>query len=147
MPFEQFKQAAEARGGRWVKLIDVGDVFKGELIDIEVRDKRDMDGNTVLSKKTGQPRQEYKVTFRLPAGQRDDADDDGIRHFAANESAQRAIDEAYKKNGKGVNLEGAQIAVQLVEAAADKFSQAGYTAQIKPAAKKVAAALDDLFDD
>jgi hypothetical protein len=146
MAFDKFKELADARGGKWVKLTDVGDSLVGELIDIDVREKRDMDGNVVLSKKSGQPRSEYKVTFRLAADQRLDADDDGIRHFAANESAQRAIDEAYKQCGKGTDLDGARIAIQLVEAPADKFSQAGYTAQIKPKAKKVAAALDDLFD-
>lgn len=147
MAFDDFKKAADSRGGTWVKLTEVGDSFVGELVDIEVRDRRDMDGNPVLGKKSGQVRKEYKVVFRVPTSQREDADDDGIRNFAANESAQRAIDEAYKACGKDAQLDGARIAVQLVEAAADKFSQAGYTAQIKPAEKKVAAALSDLFDD
>lgn len=146
MAFEKFKEAAEARGGKWAKLNEVGDTLVGELIDIEPREKRDMDGNVVLSKKSGAPRTEYKVTFRIALDQREDADDDGVRHFAANESAQRAIDEAYKACGKGADLAGAKIAIQLIEAPADKFSQAGYTAQIKPQAKKPAAALDDLFD-
>lgn len=147
MAFEDFKAAADSRGGKWTKLADRGDTLVGELVDIEVRDKRDMEGAVVLGKKSGKPRQEYIVTYRVAASERVDADDDGIRKFAANESAQRAIDEAYKAAGKGAELDGAKIAISLVEPAEDKFSQAGYTAQIKPAAKKVAAALSDLFDD
>jgi len=146
MAFEKFKETAEARGGKWTKLTDVGDTLVGELIDIEIRERRDMDGIVVLGKKSGQPRIEYKVIYRIPLDHREDSDDDGVRNFAANESAQRAIDEAYKACGKGADLAGAKIAIQLIEPAADKFSQAGYTAQIKPQAKKPAAALDDLFD-
>jgi hypothetical protein len=144
MTFDNIIDTAYRSGGRWLKLTEVGDKITGDLLDIEEREKRDLDGNIVLGKKSGTPRTEWVVTI-----QTDDVnvDDDGVRKFSANESAQKAIKEAIKRAGikSSDALNNAKFAIQLVAAAPDKFSQGGYTAQIKPNTTKPIS-IDDLFD-
>lgn len=145
MTLDNIIDDAYRSGGRWLKLTEVGDKLKGALLDVEKRDKRDLDGNIVLGKKTGTPRTEWVLTIQTDDV---DTDDDGVRKFSANENAQRAIKEAIKRAGikSSDALQNAQFALQLVSAAPDKFSQAGYTAQIKAAEPAKKVDLDDLFD-
>lgn len=121
------------RGGRWVKLTDVGDKIVGTLIDAEMTERRDLDGQVVLGKKSGKPRKIARL--RIQTDERIDADDDGLRIFDGNEAAQSALREI-------APLEiGSLIAIQVTQAAPDKWSQATYKATAKPAPKKVS--LDD----
>lgn len=129
-------EITKPRGGKWVKLTEVGDKIVGTLIDAEIVERRDLDGNVVLGKKSGKPRTIARL--RIQTGDCDDADDDGVRIFDGNESVKDALREI-------APLEiGSLIAIQVTEAAPDKFSQATYKATSKPAPKKVD--LDDPFD-
>lgn len=137
-----YDDANRPRGGKWVKLAEVGDKIVGTVIDIEIRDRRDLDGNVVLSRKTGKARKEYVVV--LEVDETDGPDDDGIRKVSCNESAQTAIIDAFRKAGGG-DIAGARFALQVTVAAADKFSQASYAASIKKAAKPVTVPVDELI--
>ena len=122
-------------GGKWVKLKEVGDKVVGTLIDAEMRDRTDPDGNVVLGKKSGKPRRICRL--RIQTDERNDADDDGIRIWDANEAGINALRAV-------APLEiGSMIAVQVTQAAPDSFSQATYKATAKAAPKKVD--LDDPF--
>ena len=132
-------ELSKPRGGKWVKLTDVGDKVVGTLLDAEVLNRTDPEGVVVLGKKSGKPRKIARL--RIQTDDRVDADDDGIRIFDANEAGQTALREI-------APLEiGALIAVQVTVAAPDKWSQATYKATAKPAPKKVdiPAADDDPF--
>jgi len=122
-------------GGQWVKLKEVGDKVVGTLLDAEMRDRTDPDGNVVLGKKSGKPRRICRL--RIQTEERVDGDDDGLRIFDANEAginALRAI----------APLEiGSLIAIQVTAAAPDMYSQATYKATSKPAPKTVAIPADD----
>ena len=47
MSFNDIIDDAYRSGGKWVKLAAVGDRVKGTLVNIDKRDKRDLDGNIV----------------------------------------------------------------------------------------------------
>jgi hypothetical protein len=122
-------ELSKATGGKWVKLTDVGDKVVGTLLDAEILPRTDPDGNVVLGKKSGKPRKIARL--RIQTDQRDDADDDGVRVFDANEAGQSALREI-------APLEiGSLIAIQVTAAAPDKWSQATYKATSKPAPKTV----------
>jgi hypothetical protein len=136
MALEDFYNDAQSRGGKWVKLANPGDAVKGEIIDLDIRDRRDIDGNVVLNRKSGDPRKEYVLTFRVDEDQREDADDDGARKISLNEAGQSAFIAAYKAAGGG-DIAGARFALQMTTAAPNQMSQAGYAAAIKKQPKSV----------
>lgn len=122
-------EITKPRGGKWVKLTEVGDKIVGTLIDAEIVERRDLDGNVVLGKKSGKPRTVARL--RIQTDTRDDADDDGVRILDGNESVKDALREI-------APLEiGSLIAVQVTAAAPDKWSQATYKATQKAAPKTV----------
>lgn len=125
------EEAQKPRGGRWVKLAAKGDFVKGELLDMEIINRTDPEGNVVLSRKTGNPRKVTRV--RIQTELREDGDDDGVRIFDANESATDAL---YKA---APFIIGGTIAIQLTEEPPDKFSQASYTVAFKAAEPVVSA--------
>lgn len=138
-----YEDVAKPRGGKWIRLAEVGDKVVGTIIDIEVRDRRTPDGEVVANKKTGKPRKEYVVTLEID--DREDDEDDGIRKVSCNESAQDAVRDAFNKAGGG-DISGARFALQLVGAAPDKFSQAKYACSIKKSAKPVTVpSIDELI--
>lgn len=123
-------------GGRWVKLKEVGDRVVGTLVDAEMRDRTDPDGNVVLGKKSGKPRRICRL--RIQTDEHIDADDDGLRIWDANEAGINALRAV-------APLEiGALIAVQVTGAAPDAYSQCTYKATAKAPVKKVD--LDDPFE-
>lgn len=136
MALDDFYSDAQNRGGRWIKLQNPGDVVRGEIVDLDIRDRRDIDGNVVLSRKTNKPRKEYVLTFRIDEAEREGGDDDGLRKMSLNESGQTAFVTAYKAAGGG-DIAGARFAIQMTQAAPDKMSQASYAASIKKGAKPV----------
>lgn len=116
-------------GGRWVKLKEVGDKVVGTLLDAEMRDRTDPDGNVVLGKKSGKPRRICRL--RIQTDERLDSDDDGIRVFDANEAGITALRDI-------APLEiGSLVAIQVTEAAPDPYSQATYKASAKAAPRVV----------
>lgn len=120
-----------------MKLTEVGDKVVGTLIDAEMINRTDPDGNVVLGKKSGKPRKVARLRIQTDA--RDDADDDGLRIWDANEAGQSALREI-------APLEiGSLIAVQVTAAAPDKWSQCTYKATAKPAPKTVSLEADDPF--
>lgn len=142
MALSDFYDDAANRGGRWTKLKEAGDKVIGTLLDLDVRDKRDLEGAVVLGKKSGKPRKEYVLTFEVD--DRDGPDDDGVRKLSLNESGQTAFVAAYKAAGGG-DIAGARFAVQVTAEAPDKFSQASYACTIrKGAAKPVTVPIDEL---
>ena len=133
-------EITKPRGGKWVKLTDVGDKVVGTLIDAEIVERRDLDGAVVLGKKSGKPRTVARL--RIQTDERLDGDDDGLRILDGNESVKDALRQI-------APLEiGSLIAVQVTAAAPDKWSQATYRATSKPAPKVVdiPAAEADPFD-
>jgi hypothetical protein len=142
MAFDQFYADAESRGGSWVKVKEAGDRAVGTIVDIDIRDRRDMEGNVVIGKKSGKPRKEYVVTYEVD--DRDGPDDDGIRKLSLNESGQSAFVAAYKAAGGG-DISGARFALQVTAGAPDKFSQASYACSIKKGAKPVTVPVDELI--
>lgn len=145
MALDDIINDALSSGGKWLKMGKVGDKIVGDIVDIDKRDKRDLEGNVVLGKKSGEPRKEWVVTIKTD--EREDGDDDGVRKFSANESMQRALKEAIKRAGftSGNQLEGAKLAIQMTREPEDRFSQADYAAQVKAGERKPVADLDDLF--
>jgi hypothetical protein len=126
-------------GGRWVKRDDFstkGQRIDGTLRGIEVRPRTDPEGNVVVGRKSGQPRKIYRVTFEVPAGQRDGSEDDGLRIWDANEAGQTAIRTAYQHAGTK-ELIGGKFSARIVADAPDSFSQATYQAKFEAAPKTV----------
>lgn len=141
---------AQTTGGKFVKLAQVNDRLVGELVNIDKRPRKDPQGNVVFRRGTTDPRIEWIVTVRVDASLHEGADDDGLRKFNANENGQYAIKEAIKRAGvkNAEQLVGAKFALAMTEEAPSSMEQAKYTAQIKPAEPKpaAAAAMADLFD-
>lgn len=136
MPIDDFNTwIDQPRGGRWIKLTNPGDILKGELVDIDLINRTTPDGEIVLGKKSGKPRKVARVTVRVTP---EDADDDGIRIFDANEAAQAALRTA------GRLEQGGTIAITIDQAAPDKFSQATYRCQFKPGTT-ARSTVDDLI--
>lgn len=134
MAINDFNDWADTpRGGRWVKLVNPGDILKGELVDIDLINRTTPDGEVVLGKKSGKPRKVARVTVRV---QPEDDTDDGIRIFDANEAAQTALRSVGRLEAGGI------IAIAIDQPAADKFSQATYRCQFKGTTRNLA---DDLI--
>ncbi len=136
-PLDDFnQQASKPVGGRWAKLKDVGDKMQGVLLSAEIRDRTDPEGNIVVGRKSGKPRNIWRLIIQTDL--RDDTDDDGIRVFDANEAAQNAIRDALPLTV------GNRVGVQITAAAADSYSQATYAFAQKAAEVAPAPAVDDL---
>lgn len=136
----EFVQELERpRGGKFVKYDDFkekGQRIAGTLLGIEPRDRTTPEGDIVLGRKSGKPRKVYWVSFEVPADQRTDVDDDGLRIWEANEAGQTAIRDAYKAAGTK-ELIGGKFSARVVAEAPDSFSQATYQAKFEPAPKTV----------
>lgn len=129
--FDDINEAIEKAGGTYVKLNrQEHGTLEGVIIDAEVRGKT-FEGSPVLSGKTGKQRQEW--LFTLQTEYRDDENDDGVRKFAANESAQYAIREAVKAAGGRLETGGTlKIAIKTDPKTTREQAeyQAKYTAPI-----------------
>jgi hypothetical protein len=141
---EFYEDVERPRGGRWVKLHEKGDRLDGKLLAIEVRDRTDPEGNVVLGRKSGKARKIYRVTVEVD--KREDAEDDGLRIWDANEAGQASIRDAYKAAGTK-ELIGGRFAAVVTADAPDSFSQATYKAKFEPPAKTVELPDDDPFGD
>lgn len=119
-------------GGAWKKLNrKEHGVLEGTVISAEVRDKT-FEGTPVVSRKSGKVRQEWVIT--LQTDENNDPDDDGVRKFSANESAQRAIATAVKDSKKPLE-EGSYLKIAVVKDPASSTEQAEYKAQHTGASK------------
>lgn len=129
MTLDALNNAVNRAGGTWLKLRTTQDpAVDGSIIDFEERDRRDPDGNVILSRKTNKPRLEWVITLQCePEGD----DDDGVRKLAANESMQRAIADAIKASGKPAAI-GGTLKVKVSEDPEDNYSQATYKAVYVP---------------
>lgn len=133
------------RGGTYVKHDDFkekGQRIGGILRGVEVRDRTTPDGEVVLGRKSGKPRKVYRITFEVPADQRRDSDDDGLRIWEANEAGQTAVRDAVKAAGTN-ELVGGKFQAAVIAPAPDSFSQALYKAKFEPAPKTVDLPVDD----
>lgn len=135
------EQATRPVGGRWAKLDDVGAVLKGVIISAEITERRDRNGVVVNGSKSGKPRKVWRLTVQTD--ERLDEDDDGIRQFDANESAQEALRPLLPFK------EGGQIALKVTKKYT-QTEQGTYVAQYKapdPAdlLTEEAAAVEDLL--
>lgn len=131
---------ATPRGGRWVKLRDAGDKIVGELLDVEMINRTDPSGEIVLGKKSGKPRRVARIRIQIDP---ESPDDDGVRIFDANESAQTALQECVRRDG--ALAAGGTIAIAVTESPKDSYSQATYAAKFKPgkaSAKKTTVPVD-----
>lgn len=119
----------DSTGGKWFKLRTKADgVLKGTILDLSVRGKT-FEGQPVLNRKTGEQRQEVVVTLQTDL--REDAEDDGIRNFGANEAAQRALAEAKRQAGAPLAV-GGTLAITVEADPANDREQATYRAQYQP---------------
>ena len=132
MSISDFIDDAERSGGKWFKCFNEGDTIDGELVNIDVIERRDPNGQVTISKKSGKARKVYRITFKVTP---EDTDDDGLRVWDANESAQIAIRDAYKKVGTK-ELIGGRIKIRVTESAT-RDTQATYQARFEAAPKKV----------
>lgn len=124
---DTLNDAAEASGAGWLKLHEKAHgIIDAEVLDFEIRDRRDPDGNVVIGKKSGVPRKVWTFTLKLD-------DEDEPKRWDANESAQRAIAKALKDCGKKAS-KGDRLKIRVTEDAPDKFSQATYEARWTPTA-------------
>lgn len=130
---DQLNDAAASLGGQWVKCKDLGDVIEGVVLDFEIRGKT-FEGQPVLSRKSGEQRKEW--VFTIQTDDRTDADDDGVRKFSANESAQRAIAAAIKEAGSPAK-KGDRVKLGVSKAAASTTEQAEYKARWTTAAEEL----------
>ncbi len=92
-------EAAARTGGQWVKLDEEGASVTGYIISSEMTPRTDPEGNVVLARKSGNPRQVLRMRLATDLRDPDVENDDGVRIFDANESAQREIIRAYKASG------------------------------------------------
>lgn len=123
------------RGGTWIKLRVKGDKITGKLLDAEFRNRTDLDGKPVLSRKTGNPRRELVLTIQCTS---EGPDDDGIRKVSLNESAQRALSAA---NPSGRWERNGDIHIAVTADPEGPMDQATYSAKYK--APAVSLVLDD----
>lgn len=130
---DQLNEAASRIGGKWVKLRDQGDVLEGVVLDFELREKS-YEGQPVVSRSTGKPRIEWLFTIQTEL--REDAEDDGIRKFPANESAQRAIAAAIKECGQPAK-KGDHLKVGVKTPPKSTTDQAEYQARWTSAAEEL----------
>lgn len=129
MSMDDFNQRLESTGGTWIKMNDEGNEARGELVSLEYRDLRNMQGELVKSKK-GNQRVELIVTIRIDEDERTDADDDGIRKFSLKESGQYALAAAIKQSGKKAE-QGGRVGMRCL-GRKDSMSQPDYEAGYKP---------------
>lgn len=123
------------RGGTWIKLRVKGDKITGKLLDAEFRNRTDLDGKPVMSRKTGNPRRELVLTIQCAS---EGPDDDGIRKVSLNESAQRALSAA---NPSGRWERNGDIYIAVTADPEGPMDQATYGAKYK--APAVSLVLDD----
>ena len=130
MSLDSLNNAISSMGGSWVKLNSKEHgVLEGKVVEFEERDRRTPDGDIVYKKGTQNARKEWLFTLEVEARENDD--DDGLRKFAANESAQRAIAEAVKESGKQAEV-GGTLKIAVKEDPEDTYSQATYQARYTP---------------
>jgi len=124
---DQLNEAAEAAGAGWIKLFEKEHgTIDGEVLDFEIRDRRDPDGNIVIGKKSGVARKVWTFTLRIDG-------EEEPKRFDANEAAQSAIAKALKDCGQKAK-KGDRLKIRVTEDAPDKFSQATYKAIWTPGA-------------
>lgn len=141
---DEINAAIETAGGKWTKLRHKTDPYiDGEILAVVQRGKT-FEGQPVLSRTSGQQRQEW--LFTLQTTLRDDADDDGVRKFAANESAQRAIGEAVKASGQKLAI-GGKLKLAVVADAPTDRDQPTFKAKYEPPAASAVSASDIFGDD
>lgn len=139
---DQLNQAAESLGGKWLKLNrKEHGVIEGTLVDFEIRPKT-FEGAPVLSRKTGDQRNEWVLTLRVD--DRDDADDDGLRKLSLNESAQRALAAAIKESKAKAQVGGIVKLAVKTDPASDR-EQAEYQARYTPPPAVADADIDSVF--
>lgn len=134
---DQINDAIDTAGGEWLKCYKKEHgVIEGEILDIEVRDRRDNKGETVYKRGTDKPRKVWTITLRVDADKRDGDTDDGNRKIDLNESGQRAFAAAVKAAKAKVEV-GGRLQFRVKEEAADSYSQAQYAAKYTPPAKTI----------
>lgn len=136
MSLDQLNQDAASTGGAWLKLRNKADgVIDATVIAYEKRERRDPEGDVVYKKGTTNPRYVWTFTLRLDESSPliEGPDDDGLRKFDANESAQRAIGDAIKASPKPA-AEGDRLTIKVKTDPETDFSQAEYVAKWVPGA-------------
>ena len=145
--FADTTPAATEDGPRatWVKLRSTDDpMIAGELIDLLETERRDMQGNIVCYKKSGDPRLVWVLTFEK---------DGTVYKVELNESAQRALKAAIKFSGTPIqsrqeNGVGSQFTLRVSHNRENNFSQATYEAtHDAPADKPAQLTLGDIIAD
>lgn len=126
--FDDLNKAAATSGGRFIKVNrKEHGVLKGIVLDIERRD-RTYEGQVVLNRKTGKPRDSYVITLLTELRDPEIDDDDGVRMFDANESAWRAISTAVRE-AKATAEVGDTLTLKVENDPPSSNSQADYRAK------------------
>lgn len=113
--------APATRDGEWLDLRRKGETTTGRFVTLEER-PRTWEGKPVLSRKTGEPRIEWILTF---------TDGSSTWKLAANESMQSAIRSAIASLGQPLKV-GDVMSIEVV-AEPREMGQARYAARILPA--------------
>lgn len=131
---DEINRRLDSSGARWINLRTKTDPhLDGTIIDAEPREKT-FDGIPIMNRKTGQPRIEHVYT--LQTALKEDADDNGIRKWAANESAQRAIADAKRAAGKNLEI-GGRLKIAVIVDPATERDQPTFKAKYEPPAATV----------
>ncbi len=134
----------DAPRATWVKLRKITDpVIVGELIDIEITERRDPKGNVICYQKSGDPRHVWILTFE-PLGT------DEVHKVELNESAQRAMEDAIRDSGTPIRSRiedgvGSSFTLRVAADPKDQYSQAEYEASHDQAVEQLALPVDDSF--
>ena len=145
MSLDQLNQDAASLGGSWLKLRNKADgTIEGTVVSYEKRERRTPEGDVVFKKGTTTPRYVWTFTLQLDDGDArlEGPDDDGLRKFDANESAQRAIATAIKASGKPA-AEGDRLKIAVKDDPESDFSQPEYQAKWTPGAPPLAIDEDE----
>lgn len=131
MSLDELNTAVASTGGGWFTLHKKEHgTLEGTVISFEKRDRTNPKGDIVYKNGTQNPRKVWTFTLKLDETSPliEGPDDDGLRKFDANESAQMAIARAIRE-AKVTAKEGDRLKIKVKEEAAEgDYKQAEYVA-------------------
>lgn len=131
-------------GAPAAKFPDIGTTIEGRILDTEVTQQTDLDGNPKVWENNGKPMMQAVVTLQTDLRDPEIGDDDGIRRLFVKGQMQTAVRDAVKAAGARELKHGGTLKVQYH--ADGERKKAGYNAPKLYRAKYTAPAIS-LVDD